>query len=173
MSEKPESSDKREAARRKRNQRGWGMRGNASPSLDGTLEGLGIAEPSAAEAESAAVPAPAVPQIDRPASRSVFERLPPPLRWTGMVVTAGIVGVMVGANHSVQLGMMSGLAFLLAGAAFLAAYLPPPPRKRPGDSTAVGFGQATGHERDEPQSVGNTSPNRAARRRLKKDKSLE
>jgi len=155
---------KREASRRKRSARGWSTRSNRSPS------GLGTAD-QVDSAEAAGPPVPAVPPVDAPAPPSLLERVPPVARWTGLVTLSAVIGVLVGVNHTVQLGLTAGVATLLAGGAFLAAFLPPSLRKRPGDGAAVGFGNATGHERpteDEPEEEG-ALPNRAARRRARKE----
>jgi hypothetical protein len=158
-------STKRDAARRKRNARGWSTRSNRTPS---TLnQGGGEGEPVRATSSDV----PALPPIDAPAPRSLLERVPPVARWLGLVSVSLVIGSLVAVNHTVQLGLTAGLATLLAGGAFLAAFLPPSLRKRPGDGAAVGFGRATGHKRpaaddaDEDQAP----PNRAARRRARKD----
>jgi len=161
----PKKSAKRQAARRKRNARGWSTRSNRSP-RGMHLDGGDAAPESAAENN-----VPAVPPIDAPAPRSFLERVPPVARWTGLVTLAAVIGVLVATNHTVQLGLTAGIATLLAGGAFLAAFLPPTLRQRPGDGAAVGFGRATGHERpreDEPEE-GTALPNRAARRRARKE----
>ena len=161
---KKSKSKKREDARRKRSQRGWSLRGNRS--AHDTLAATEAVQGD--ELETDAVPA--VPAVDAPAPRSFLERVPPVTRWGLMVTFAIVVGVVVGMNHTVQLGLTAGVATLLAGGAFLAAYLPPSLRERPGDGAAVGFGRATGHERPDP-TADDDAPlaNRAARRRARKD----
>ena len=160
---KKTKSNKRADARRKRNQRGLGLRSNRSP--HDTL--------AAAEAElqgPSRDAAPAVPSVDAPAHPSILERVPPVARWMLMITFAAVVGVVVGMNHTVKLGLTGGLATLMAGGAFLVSYLPPSLRKRPGDGAAIGFGRATGHERPDP-SAEDDAPlaNRAARRRARRE----
>lgn len=155
---------KREAARRKRSARGWSTRSNRSPSGLGDVDQM-------ASSEASGPTAPAVPPVDAPAPPSMLERVPPVARWIGLVTVSAIIAVLVGVNHTVQLGLTAGAATLLAGGAFLAAFLPPSLRKRPGDGAAVGFGNATGHKRpaEEESDGGDALPNRAARRRARKE----
>ena len=157
-------SKKREAARRKRSQRGWSLRANQS-----AHETLAAAESEDA-APGAAGAVPAVPPVDAPAQPSLLERVPPVARWGLMVTFALVVGTVVGMNHTVQLGFTASLATLLAGGAFLLSYLPPSLRERPGDGAAVGFGRATGHARPDPESESEAPlANRAARRRARRE----
>jgi hypothetical protein len=158
-------SNKKDAARRRRSKRGWSLRSNRS-AQDTLAESA-----AAAEAEDSAVGAAgAVPSIDLPASPALIERVPPVMRWGLMITLAAVVGVMVGLNYTVQLGLTAGVAMLLAGGAFLAAYVPPTLRDRPGDDTAVGFGRSTGHDRPDATAIDDQPhANRAARRRAKKE----
>ena len=153
-------SKKREAARKKRSQRGWSTRANRSPE-DPPEEG---------DALSASAEVPAVPLVDAPAPPSFLERMPWWARWAILVAVSVIIGILAGANYTVQLGLTAGVATLLAGGAFLAALLPPTLRERPGDSAAVGFGRATGHERPDPGDADDApTANRAARRRARRE----
>ncbi len=154
-------SDKRTQARRKRNQRGLGLRSNRSPHD-------ALAEAETEELVAASVPA--VPPVDAPAKPSILERVPPVARWTLMVTFAIVVGVVVGMNHTVKLGVTGAIATLLAGGAFLVSYLPPSLRRRPGDGAAIGFGRATGHDRPDPNAAEDAPlANRAARRRARRE----
>lgn len=152
-------SKKREEARRKRSQRGWSLRSNRVASV-----------PDAAP-ESTAEVVPAVPEVDAPAPTSILERIPPVARWGLLVTVAAVIGVLTGVSHTVQLGLTAAVATFLAGAAFLASYLPPSLRRRPGDTAAIGFGRATGHERPDGASDAATPPtaSRAARRRARRE----
>ena len=114
---------------------------------------------------------PVVPPIDAPAPRSLLERVPPVVRWIGLVTVALVIGTLVATNHTVKLGATACVATLLAGGAFLVAFLPPSLRERPGDGAAVGFGRATGHARPAADDAAeeDAPPNRAARRRARKE----
>jgi hypothetical protein len=158
---KKTKSKKRTDARRKRNQRGLGLRSNRS-----AQDTLAAAESGESEAASM----PAVPPVDAPARRSLLERVPPVARWTLMVTFAIVVGVMIGMSHTVKLGVTGAIATFLAGSAFLVSYLPPSLRSRPGDGAAIGFGRATGHDRPDPDAdEDGTLANRAARRRARRE----
>jgi len=102
--------------------------------------------------------------------RNKVERLPWWARWVMLGAVALLVGVLTAMNFTVQLGLTAGVATLLAGGSFLAAFLPPSLRERPGDTAAVGFGRATGHTRPDA-STSDEPPlaNRAARRRALRD----
>ena len=161
---KKSKSKRRSDTSRKRSQRGWSLRANRSPH-----ETLAAAEEaSASDGSDSGIPA--VSAVDAPAPKSLLERVPPVARWGLMVTFALVVAVVVAMNHTVQLGLTAGVATLLAGGAFLAAYLPPTLRERPGDGAAVGFGRATGHERPDANSDEDAPlANRAARRRARKE----
>lgn len=151
-------SNRREAARHKRNARGLSLRSNRSPM-------------SEAEAPEEQVVVDVVPSVDRPVAPSLFERMPPKVRWGGLALVAVFIGIVAGLNHTVEIGLMCFLATLLAGGAFLAAYIPPSLRSRVGDDTAVGFGMATGHAREGMEDDADDdapTPNRAQRRRAQR-----
>ena len=156
------SSTKRSAAKKKRSQRGWSMRSNRTPT-DPREE----AETEAITPVSVADP---LPSVDAPATPSMLEQMPWWGRWVLLVSIALVIGTLTGANYTVQLGLTAGLATLLAGGAFLASFLPPALRDRPGDGAAVGFGRATGHQRPSDAAEDEPPPaNRAARRRARRE----